>query len=611
MADGKQNDPTQARTGREHGSRDAYTHRLKRMRDQSLKPPISHEGDDRPDVTPDVTLDCGWGRLIFGQTFTNPEDLIGALQDEMPDRRDIAIYVRDPHVLLANAPQDVFLDPSHTYRLDLSTYRASRRSLAGFFVRRLTSRPDAEAINRIYAARGMVVVPPEYFWNQRDARSISFFVAEDEASGEILGTVMGVDHHRAFNDPERGASLWCLAVDPQARQPGVGDALVRRLAEHFSARGAAFLDLSVMHDNEQAIALYDKLGFRRVPFFTVKRKNPINETLYSGPEVDSALNPYAKIIIREARRRGIHVQVTDAEGGFFRLSHGGRSVHCRESLSELTSAVAMSICDDKTVTRRFVEAAGVHVPEQLSADAEADTISEFLERLGKVVVKPARGEQGRGISVGLSTAEEVEAAVKAARSVCDTVLLEEYVEGQDLRLVVINFRLVAAAVRRPASVVGDGHRPVRDLIKSQSRRRSAATGGESSIPMDAETERTIRQAGYDFDAILPEGDELLVRKTANLHTGGTIHDVTDSVHPALVEAGVKAARAIDIPVVGIDLMVKSPRAPDYAFIEANERPGLANHEPQPTAERFIDLLFPLSMPASVRQAVADSAEQKG
>ncbi len=128
--------------------------------------------------------------------------------------------------------------------------------------------------------------------------------------------------------------------------------------------------------------------------------------------------------------------------------------------------------------------------------------------------------------------------------------------------------------------------------------------------MDAETERTIRQAGYDFDAILPEGDELLVRKTANLHTGGTSHDVTDSVHPALVEAGVKAARAIDIPVVGIDLMVKSPRTPDYAFIEANERPGLANHEPQPTAERFIDLLFPLSMPSSVRQAVADSADQK-
>jgi len=93
-----------------------------------------------------------------------------------------------------------------------------------------------------------------------------------------------------------------------------------------------------------------------------------------------------------------------------------------------------------------------------------------------------------------------------------------------------------------------------------------------------------------------------VRRTANLHTGGTIHDVTSEVHPRLVAAAVAAARAIDIPVVGIDLMVRSPREPDYAFIEANERPGLANHEPQPTAERFVDLLFPLSVPATVRQA---------
>ena len=72
------------------------------------------------------------------------------------------------------------------------------------------------------------------------------------------------------------------------------------------------------------------------------------------------------------------------------------------------------------------------------------------------------------------------------------------------------------------------------------------------------------------------------------------------VHPALIRAAVAAARAIDIPVTGIDLMVKSPREPDYAFIEANERPGLANHEPQPTAERFVDLLFPLSAPAAAR-----------
>tara|TARA_Y100000815_G_scaffold178577_1_gene162689 strand:- start:24734 stop:26572 length:1839 start_codon:yes stop_codon:yes gene_type:complete len=592
-------------------SSEAYKHRLKRMRDQGLKPPIAQHGDDADRMASQAVLDCGWGRLVFAQTFEESDAMISALRGEQPDRRDIAVYVRNPHVLLANAPQELFLDPSHTFRLDLSRYRPSRKGPKGFFIRRLTSQSDAEAINRIYSARGMIAVPPEFFWAKRDARTIIYFVAEDEQTGEVLGTVTGVDHIRAFNDPERGSSLWCLAVDPSARHPGIGEALVRRLAEYFTTRGAAFLDLSVLHDNEQAIALYEKLGFQRVSFFSVKRKNPINETLFTGPPEDATLNPYAKIIVNEARRRGIHVKVVDAEAGFFRLTHGGRSILCRESLSELTSAVAMSICDDKSVTRRIVSAAGVRVPEQLADGASPDEIAEFVKRCGRVVVKPARGEQGRGISVGLSDMAEVEDAIEAARKVSDVVLLEEYVQGEDLRLIVINYRVVAAAIRRPPVIVGDGERTVRELIEAQSRRRKAATGGESRIPLDAETERTVREAGFGLDDVLPVETELAVRKTANLHTGGTIHDVTDIVNPTLVQAASEAARAIDIPVTGIDLMVKSPSLADYAFIEANERPGLANHEPQPTAERFVDLLFPLSVPASVRQTLQKDKEREG
>ncbi|MAS07071.1 MAG: N-acetylglutaminylglutamine synthetase [Ahrensia sp.] len=603
--------PKQPQASRGRQSSEAYKHRLKRMRDQGLKPPIAQHGGDAERMASQAVLDCGWGRLVFAQTFEESGAMISALRGEQPDRRDIAVYVRNPHVLLANAPQELFLDPSHTFRLDLSRYRASRKGPKGFFIRRLTSQSDAEAINRIYSARAMIPVPPEFFWAKRDARTIIYFVAEDEQTGEVLGTVTGVDHMRAFNDPERGSSLWCLAVDPSARHPGIGEALVRRLAEYFTTRGAAFLDLSVLHDNTQAIALYEKLGFQRVSFFSVKRKNPINETLFTGPPEDAALNPYAKIIVNEARRRGIQVKVVDAEAGFFRLTHGGRSILCRESLSELTSAVAMSICDDKSVTRRMVSAAGVRVPEQLADGASPDEIAEFVKRCGRVVVKPARGEQGRGISVGLSDMAEVEAAIEEARKVSDVVLLEEYVQGEDLRLIVINYRVVAAAVRRPPVIVGDGERTVRELIEAQSRRRRAATGGESRIPLDAETERTIREAGFGLDDVLPADTELAVRKTANLHTGGTIHDVTDIVNPKLVEAATEAARAIDIPVTGIDLMVKAPSLPDYAFIEANERPGLANHEPQPTAERFVDLLFPLSVPASVRQTLQKDKEREG
>ena len=153
-------------------------------------------------------------------------------------------------------------------------------------------------------------------------------------------------------------------------------------------------------------------------------------------------------------------------------------------------------------------------------------------------------------------------------------------------------RSTSTAVRKPAHIIGNGSDSIQTLIEKQSRRRAAATGGESHIPLDRETERCISEAGYSFDSVLPENQRLTVRKTANVHTGGTIHDVTSELHPKLRKAAIDAARAIDIPVTGLDFIVPAVNQPDYTIIEANERPGLANHEPQPTVERFIDLLFP-------------------
>jgi GNAT-family acetyltransferase (TIGR03103 family) len=374
--------------------------------------------------------------------------------------------------------------------------------------------------------------------------------------------------------------------------PGVGAALTRALAAIYRDRGRAYMDLSVAHDNAAAIALYEKLGFARVPVMAVKRKNAINEPLFTHPpETVDDLNPYARIIADEAMRRGIWVEVLDAESGEMRLSHGGRSVVTRESLSEYTSAVAMSRCDDKRLTRRIVAEAGIAIPRGRLATFD-DQDYAFLDEVGDVVVKPTRGEQGKGITVGVDNPAELDAALARAREQHPEVLIEQRAAGDDLRLVVIDHKVVAAALRTPAEVVGTGHHTVRELIDAQSRRRAAATGGESRIPVDDVTKATVADAGWSFDDTLPEGVRLRVRRTANLHQGGTIHDVTAEVNPELCSVAVTAAAAIGIPVTGIDLLVTDVAGTDYVFIEANERPGLANHEPQPTAHAFVDFLFP-------------------
>ncbi len=546
----------------------------------------------------DAYLDMGWGNLIFGQTFSSARDLVELMLEAGRERRDIALYLRDPHVTLSLAPHRLFLDPSHTFRLWRNKYRASRRRLQGAVLRRVEGERDAREANRIYASRHMVTTDPAFMLDKRAERLRTYFIAEADpepghTDGEVLGVVQGVDHAQVFNDPENGASLWCLAVDGQCQVPGVGRALVCQMIEHYFARGREYLDLSVMHDNASAISLYEKLGFERVPAFCIKSKNPINEKYFIPAQPQAELNPYAKVIVDEAMRRGIAVDVIDQEAGYFTLSLGGRSVTCRESLSELTTAIAMSRCDDKRVTRRLLEGAGLGTPPQADA-GNAGENAVFLAEHGSVVVKPARGEQGGGISVDVRDPDAVEAAITQAREVCPDVVLEKYCEGEDVRVIVINYEVVAAAVRRAAIITGTGTHTMEQLIQKYNRRRMAATGGESRVPRDAQTARCLAQAGLNWDSVPEKNRKLQVRKAANLHTGGTIHDVTARLGATLRDACIRAARAIDIPVTGLDLLTPDVAGEEYVIIEANERPGLANHEPQPTAERFIDSLFPHS-----------------
>jgi GNAT-family acetyltransferase (TIGR03103 family) len=542
----------------------------------------------------DVTLDLGWGRLVFGQTFSDLRGIVDALRDEAAGRRDICMYPRDPQVLVGLAPDELFVDPSYTLRLDLHRYRPRRDLIDAVFVRTATCPADVSEIERIHGVVGMVTGDRATAWRNLHGRTVSYLVAEDRRTGQVVGTVTGVDHVLAFGDPEAGSSLWCLAVDPQSAPPGTGEALVRVLVERYLARGRAYLDLSVLHDNAGAIALYRKLGFRQVSSVAVKRKNSINAPLFvAGPPGLEDLNPYARIVADEALRRGIRVEVTDAPSGELRLSLRGRSLLTRECLSELTTAVAMSRCDDKRLTRRVVARAGVRVARAAEAThGDLAAALALLDEAREVVVKPARGEQGKGITVGVTDPAGLERAVDLALRHCPDVLVEELVPGEDLRVVVIDHEVVAAAVRRPAEIVGDGHQDVTALVRETSRRRERATGGESRIPLDEVTAAVVAAAGYAMDDVPPSGERIRVRRTANLHTGGTIEDVTARLHPQIAQAAVRASRAIGIPITGLDFMVPDLDGPEHVFIEANERPGLANHEPQPTAQRFVDLLFP-------------------
>ncbi|MGC9450583.1 MAG: N-acetylglutaminylglutamine synthetase [Oceanipulchritudo sp.] len=543
---------------------------------------------------PGTILQCGWGRLLFADTFPTPESLAEAVLQEKEQQRDIALYLVDPHLVLNCAPQKIFLDPSNTYRLRLEDCPETRRAIGGFEIRPLQHKEELDEINRIYTTLNMVPLDAEYVWRERNSKAFTYAVARQSKTGKILGVAMGADHRACADHLPNLCSLWAVAVDPQAALPGIGEGLVRYFINHYRALGREEMDVSVVHDNDKALRLYEKLGFKRIHVFAAKCRNRINERLFVGKADTEGFNPYATIIIKEALRRGIAVEPLDKDRGYFRLSLGGRQITCWESLSEMTSAIALKRTEDKQLTREILNEAGLSTPEQIVATDRATRL-RFLNRHKSVVVKPLHGEQGQGISVDVRSEEGLERAVRVAREHGETVLIEQYVEGEDLRIIVINKEVVAASVRRPPHIIGTGDQTIRDLIRRLSRRRSAATGGESTIPVDAETERCVRMAGYGMDDLPEKNVTIAVRKTANLHTGGTMHDVTEALHPELADAAVRASLALGIPVVGLDMIVDAPDKPRYVIIEGNERPGLANHEPQPTAEKFIDFLFPHSI----------------
>ncbi|PWW20888.1 GNAT-family acetyltransferase (TIGR03103 family) [Geodermatophilus normandii] len=400
----------------------------------------------------EAALDLGWGRLVFGQTFADPLRLVEALGREAEGRRDICIYPRDPQVLLGLAPGELFLDPSLTFRLDLHRYRPRRDLVENVFVRTVASPDDVAEMERIVTRTGMVPGDGATVWHNHSTRTVRYLVAEDRRTGRVVGTVTGVDHVRAFGDPEGGSSLWCLAADPDEAPRGTGEALVRVLAERYSARGRSYLDLSVLHDNERAIALYRRLGFRQVPALVVKRRNAVNARLFvpAPPGLDR-LPPSARLLADEALRRGIRVEVTDAEAGETRLALGARSVLARGSLSDLTTAVAMTRCDDVRATRRIAAGAGVGVPA--GAEVRGDDLAPALALLGhsgEAAVRPARGR--RGVTAGVRDEAGLRSAVARARQECPDVLVEEQLAGEDLRVLVVDYAVVAAAVRRPGAV---------------------------------------------------------------------------------------------------------------------------------------------------------------
>jgi D-alanine-D-alanine ligase-like ATP-grasp enzyme len=298
---------------------------------------------------------------------------------------------------------------------------------------------------------------------------------------------------------------------------------------------------------------------------------------------------YTTTITTEARRRGIRIKVIDPVTPIFVLEHGGQSVRCYNALTDRVGAVTFHMAQHKRLANRFLHGRGFPVPDQLLYTDMIEARA-FMRRHGSVVVKPCTQWGGRGVSVAVSTAAELERAVRRARHFEEDVVLEECVRGVDERLIFVDFRFVASIRRCAARVTGNGRDTIRTLVLRRNREERRVDPSHQ-IPVDAETGRNLKALGLAWDTVPKAGASVQVRLTSNYHTGGSIEITTDTINRRLVRTAERAVRLLNVPVVGIDFLV-DPKTGRHWFIELSPDLAISPPEGEEVAKRFLDYLFP-------------------
>ena len=332
--------------------------------------------------------------------------------------------------------------------------------------------------------------------------------------------------------------------------------------------------------------------------YDIQHMRELRETERLGPSTGS--------IVEEAEARGIP-WIRLNKYSLCQLGYGANQKRIQATVTSETSSIGVELACDKEDTKFLLEQAQVEVPRGEIIRRESSLEEACKNIKFPLVIKPVDGNHGRGITVNINTYEDALVAFTNAKesSRSGAIIVEKFITGQDYRLLVINNKLVAAALRTPAHVIGNGKLSVQELIDEVNKDPRRGYGHENvltQITVNDLTKTIIKDAGYTLESVIPEGDMLILKDTANLSTGGTAEDVTDILHPANIDMAERISKIIDLDICGIDVMTTDISKPlsetGGAVLEVNAGPGFRMHLaptkglPRNVAGHVIDKLFP-------------------
>jgi cyanophycin synthetase len=335
-----------------------------------------------------------------------------------------------------------------------------------------------------------------------------------------------------------------------------------------------------------------------------------------------ALGPSTASLVKAAEERNIPwLRLNDQS--LVQLGHGRFQQRIQATVTGKTSHIAVELASDKEETNKILGSLGLPVPRQELVQS-VEGAQSAARRLGfPVVTKPYNGNHGRGISIRLTSPEEVAEGFAKAREHSRSVIVETFLEGDDHRLLVVNGELVAATRRTPGHVVGDGVHTIAQLVDEVNTDPRRGVGHEkvlTKLELDAQADMMMARMEMTA-ASVPEKDRIVyLRSTANLSTGGTATDVTDIIHPDNRDMAIRAIRAIGLDVGGVDFLstniAESYKSIGGGICECNAAPGFRMHvapsegKSRDVAGPVIDMLFPAGTPSRVPIAAVTGTNGK-
>jgi len=369
--------------------------------------------------------------------------------------------------------------------------------------------------------------------------------------------------------------------------------------------------IAVTYRSEEGMRALLNIAVELVQALVDDRPYPLEAALETAREavVKSDLGPSTKAIVKAAEARGIPWVRADQDS-LVRLGYGKYSRYIKGTISGTTSAIAVDIASDKELTKQLLRKAALPVPHGCVVRTREEAVACLAQAKAPVVVKPLDGNQGKGVSLNLSSPEQVSEAFDAAVAISPAVIVEEMLRGLDFRVVIVNGRMVAAAQRIPAHVWGDGKHTIRDLIdlaNKDPRRGKDHEKPLTRITADPIALAILKKYGRSLDDIPADTEMVILRESANLSTGGSARDVTDEVHPTMRRICERAAGAIGLDICGIDLVVPDIKEPftSGGIVEVNASPGIRMHhfpsegKPRDVGAAIVDMLYPAGQPSRV------------